>query len=139
MTTEENDLLASYEAPPLPTVNPETGEVFVSHELHIRNDHERHQLMPPIPPSQEYDEYDDDGCIERSIVLTDEQFALAMANYEKADAEWRKTHGEVFVRGAVRILATFKTANGTAEAVTAPGAPEWRFTRWESRTPATRA
>ena len=137
MSARENAMLATYDTPPLPTENPDTGEAFVSHELNVVRDSERLIFPPPTAPSQEYDEYDDDGNLDRTVYMTDEMLGHAMAVYARAEAEWRKTGGVVYVAGPVLIWATFKTAaGGTAEAFTTPGAPAWWFTRWTSIIPA---
>lgn len=125
---------AAWNVPAFPTVHPTTGKPFVENEIGIHQTDERVEWGPPIPPSRECVDYDEDG-IEFDAVLTDEEFDKAMESYERAKEEWRKTGGVAWVKGPTTITARFECADGSwAEYMTAPGAPEWRWVRSEGPT-----
>src|SRR5690348_12492574 len=92
---------------PWPGDHPGTGEPFVKFSLTHDMPAWVVRHSPPGPPSREVvTEWDDDGPIAWRT-LTKNEYAKAVRSYKKATAEWRRTGGVAYVRGADTIRCRF--------------------------------
>lgn len=77
------------------------------------------ECMPPSPPSRTEIIWEDDNVYSERE-LSEEEFAEATANYEKAREEWNRTKGHLRQKAGPDVYkATFRTASGaTARMIT---------------------
>lgn len=124
-----------------PGPHPETGEQFVSVEqFERRQESQTVHFLPPNYPSRQIataweTAYDEDGYeYEAEIAwrdLTDDEWAAALAAYEKALAEWNRTGGRVRVPGATTITGRFSTASGAWAEGDSDG-KRWLWREWST-------
>lgn len=107
--------------------HPSTGEPFVECvAFDQRTDHQTLRSLRPSKPDREVYTYEDD-CPVYVRDLTDEEYAAAIASWEKADAEWKRTNGMFVTRGQTHTSGTFKTASGATASGECAGT-HWRWT-----------
>jgi len=94
-----------------PGPHPTTGEEFVRGEIQHKQDYQTVHSLPPSPPSRELWEYPDEYADEPVYVrdLTEEEFAKAEADHEKASKAWHKCGGVHQIAGAQSVTGVFFT------------------------------
>lgn len=109
--------------------HPITREPFVAcDEFHRNAECIQHRYLRKGPPARAIYRYEDDGAVwvrDR----TDEEFAEALAAWEKADAQWLACMGTFTTRGPTITAGTFRTASGAmAQGYWAPKGWYWTST-----------
>lgn len=119
--------------PAFPAAGP-SGSEITDATIESETAWDRHErAFAPRRPEQEYEECDWDEwgepVNERTVRLTDEQYAAALARWEAAMAEFKRTGGVFYVKGPTTHTARVKCKDGTeAEAVyTGKG---WLWISW---------
>ena len=107
----------------LPTADP-NGLVYVSREMTIKQDTQRVTTNAPMPPSQDWARYDDDGNVVAEGRYTDDEHAANVAAYESRRAEWTRTGGIFHIMGMRTAEAVCRTDEGTVDTYLHAGS--WR-------------
>jgi len=102
--------------------------------------HDRMHYLPPIMPSREVlcdteedflvgdSDYTDQG---HTRTMTDEEWAVALANYEKAQEQWHRSGGVAIVKAGPDIIdATFVLEDGGIAKGRWTG-KGWAWLEWE--------
>jgi hypothetical protein len=138
-TYDPSEHLAKMGLPPF-----DVGEPLISVSVSVDYHNQRvERLLGPERPRRTYTpivdwephgDGDESPVYGAEVTLTDEEFACATADYEKALEEFRRTHGVSFVPGPTETTATFETRTAKYEAVY--DGKRWVVTRSTWLTPA---
>lgn len=117
-----------------PTVGP-TGSPVVSSKVSATNRVAEHLWGPPVRPDRTVLLFGDDDEIIGEKTLTEEEYATAMANYERSMAEWKRTGGVHREHMGTDYTADVLCEDGsTGEAVSVDG-ERWAWVAWATPGP----